>query len=136
MKWLAILVLALAGGVLLGCYSHAAKSADRLKDKVEAFGIQNGRMPTDAELAVLQKEADEEEKAIRAAELAEAKEKAIAAGGAALSGNLIGAGILGLGAVLAFFGLGRKEEPKPKASPPAASSTPIAAAAEGGGAQG
>lgn len=123
-------ILALAWGGLLGCYSHEARSADRLKDKVEEFHLEKGRMPTTEEIAVLQKEADEEERAIRKAELEEAKKQAVEAGGAALSGNFVGAGVLALGAFLTWLGVGRAEEKKkPKAPAP---TTPVASAQSGG----
>lgn len=102
--------------VAIGCYSHASRSKERLDAKVQAFSTQNGRDPNAQELAALKMEADKEEAEARAGEIAKAKEDALAAGGAAISGNYIAAGILAIGALATFLGLNRGKAKVPEKS--------------------
>lgn len=104
MKLILCAVLCLAA---IGCYNHASRSKERLDAKVQAFSIQNGREPNVQELAALKMEADKEEAEARAGEIAKAKEDALAAGGAALTGNYIAAAVLAVGALATFLGLNR-----------------------------
>ena len=114
-----LLVLALViGGT--GCYNAAARTKERLEAKVELFMETNHRSPTAEEVAVLRTEAKAEEIAFRSAEISDASQKAVGAVGAATTGNLVAAGILGIGALMTFLGLNRKAAPKvvPPSPPP------------------
>lgn len=112
--------------VLAGCYSREARTQERLDAKVDAFAAANGREPNAEEMAVLRTAAENEERAARRGELEAAGKDALAAGGAAVSGNLIGAGLLGIGALLTLLGLNRGK----KALLPDASTVASAAIAE------
>jgi hypothetical protein len=121
------LVFALVFAVVLaGCYSREERAKERLYVKIEAFESSNGRSPNADELSTLKAEAENEEIDARRIELEGAAKDAVAAGGAAASGNFIVAGLLGVGALLTLLGLNRGK----KTVPPEAAAIASAAIAE------
>lgn len=109
-------LLALGLCVLAACWPVEEMRADRLAKKVAAYEAANPGKPLDqATYLALQKEAEVEVaveiEAAKAEALKKAAEAAANGAGAAITGNMVGgiaSGLLALGAIAAYFGIGRK----------------------------
>lgn len=100
-----VVLAAFVVAVLGGCWNTKERVDELVQYKIEDYQEKNGTAPSAEEVAVFQKEAEEQEKA----EAVERRKQALAEGaegvGAIASGNLVGGGLLLGGAILTFFGL-------------------------------
>ena len=115
MRNIAAAVLAgLVAFLVIGCWNAKARVDELLHYKIEDYREKNGgKEPTNEEIVVMQKEAEDQERK----ESKERRETALAEGaegvGQLASGNLVGGGLLLAGAVLTYLGLRGGAKGKP-----------------------
>jgi hypothetical protein len=117
MTILAALILASSA-----CLSDRELREDRLSHRVELWRAANPGVNLDAKtLADLDSEAKREVDAEIAAEKRAVAEKLAGGAASALSGNYLGGGLLALGAILTYLGVGRQKKSsgkEPSTTPP------------------